>query len=229
MSEFKREARYIVVKPDCEDSLRTERLKSYIDEMCFKTPDCVVVEADWPEYELVWRMIESRVMGLPNELEYAQSELAALREELATAKDDAVIFKAGLSALGEASRKLVLHARTTGGTAGPDQGLMDACAGVEGVITLAGIARAMDEAEQLTAERDDLKVRLENARDRKSSIVDLQQRLADAERRNELVESLLRESLEEDDGTSDWFHQVISALRDRPIDSSLTKPEEAKS
>ena len=82
MSEFKREARYIVVKPDCEDSLRTERLKSYIDEMCFKTPDCVVVEADWPEYEPVWRMIESRVMGLPNELEYAQSELAALREEL---------------------------------------------------------------------------------------------------------------------------------------------------
>lgn len=85
MSEFKHEARYIVVKPDCEDSLRTERLKSYIDEMCFKTPDCVVVEADWPEYEPVWRMIESRVMGLPNELEYAQSELAALREELAMA------------------------------------------------------------------------------------------------------------------------------------------------
>ena len=84
MSEFKREARYIVVKPDCEDSLRTERLKSYIDEMCFKTPDCVVVEADWPEYEPVWRMIESRVMGLPNELECAQSELAALREDLAT-------------------------------------------------------------------------------------------------------------------------------------------------
>lgn len=85
MSEFKREARYIVVKPDCEDSLRTERLKSYIDEMCFKTPDCIVVEADWPEYEPVWRMIESRVMGLPDELECAQSELAALREELAGA------------------------------------------------------------------------------------------------------------------------------------------------
>jgi len=60
-------------------------------------------------------------------------------------------------------------------------------------------------------------------------IGDLEQRLADAERRNALVESLLRESLEEDDGTSDWFHQVISALRDRPIDAALTKPEEAKS
>lgn len=63
MSEFKREGRYIVVKPDCEDSLRTERLRNYIDEMCFHTPDCVVVEADWPEYEPVWRMIERRVTG----------------------------------------------------------------------------------------------------------------------------------------------------------------------
>lgn len=63
MSEFKREGRYIVVKPDYEDSLRTERLRNYIDEMCFHTPDCVVVEADWPEYEPVWRMIERRVTG----------------------------------------------------------------------------------------------------------------------------------------------------------------------
>lgn len=63
MSEFKREGRYIVVKPDCEDSLRTVRLRNYIDEMCFHTPDCVVIEADWPEYEPVWRMIERRVTG----------------------------------------------------------------------------------------------------------------------------------------------------------------------
>lgn len=63
MSELKREGRYIVVKPDCEDSLRTERLRNYIDEMCFHTPDCVVIEADWPEYEPVWRMIERRVTG----------------------------------------------------------------------------------------------------------------------------------------------------------------------
>lgn len=81
MSGFKREGRYIVVKPDCEDSIRTERLRNYIDEMCFNTPDCVVVEADWPEYELVWRMIERRVMGLPDEITAAQSELSALREE----------------------------------------------------------------------------------------------------------------------------------------------------
>lgn len=69
MNEFTREGRYIVIKPDCQDSLRTERLRNYIEEMCFITPDCVVVEADWPEYELVWSMIERRIAGLPNELD----------------------------------------------------------------------------------------------------------------------------------------------------------------
>jgi len=63
MSGFQREGRYIVVKPDCMESSRTMRLKSFIEEMCFQTPDCVVVEADWPEYEPVWKMIEDRVMG----------------------------------------------------------------------------------------------------------------------------------------------------------------------
>ncbi|WP_242176594.1 hypothetical protein [Pseudomonas sp. MONT-RG-20F-20-E-7-02] len=67
MSEFVREGRYIVVKPDHEDDIRTERLRNYIEEMCFKTPECVVVEADWPEYEMVWRMIERRVTGQPVE------------------------------------------------------------------------------------------------------------------------------------------------------------------
>ncbi|WP_454863307.1 hypothetical protein [Pseudomonas hormoni] len=63
MSGFEREGRYIVVKPDCMDSERTMRLKAFIEEMCFETPDCVVVEADWPEYELVWKMLEERVTG----------------------------------------------------------------------------------------------------------------------------------------------------------------------
>lgn len=121
----------------------------------------------------------------------AQSELAALREELEMSRDDLVIFKGAISALGEASKKLVVCARTTGGTAGPDNGLMDACEDVEGVITLGGIALAMNEFEKLTAERDDLSARLEQARDRKNSIVDLHQRLTAAEQRNaELVELL---------------------------------------
>lgn len=118
---------------------------------------------------------------------------AELREELEMARDDLVIFKSAVSALGEASKKLVFCARTSGGTAGPDQGLMDACAGVEGVITLGGIARAMNEFERLTSERDDLASRLEQGRDRKNSIVDLQQRLTAADDRAAGMEGLLDE------------------------------------
>jgi hypothetical protein len=80
--EFVREGRYIVVKPDYEDDLRTERLRNYIEEMCFHTPDCVVVEADWPEYEKVWGMIEARVSGHPTELDAAQATIAHLRDDL---------------------------------------------------------------------------------------------------------------------------------------------------
>ncbi|QAY85358.1 hypothetical protein [Pseudomonas arsenicoxydans] len=87
-------------------------------------------------------------------------------EELEIARDDLVIFKSSLSALGEASKKLVVCARTSGGTIGPDQGLMDACAGVESVITLGGVARAINELERLTAERDALQQRL-NAADQR--------------------------------------------------------------
>ena len=80
--EFVREGRYIVVKPDCEDSLRTERLRNYIEEMCFHTPDCVVVEADWPEYEPVWKMIEARISGNPSELDAARATIEHLRNDL---------------------------------------------------------------------------------------------------------------------------------------------------
>lgn len=77
--EFVREGRYIVVKPDYEDDIRMERLRNYIEEMCFHTPDCVVVEADWPEYEPVWRMIEARVIGNPTELDAAKATISQLQ------------------------------------------------------------------------------------------------------------------------------------------------------
>jgi hypothetical protein len=141
------------------------------------------------------------------------------------ARDDLVIFKSAVSALWEASKKLVFCARTTGGTAGPDQGLMDACAAVEGVITLGGIARAMDEFEQMTAERDDLKMRLEQARDRKNSIVDLQQRLTAAEQRNATLESLVRQF---QDVAYGGFLDDDHLLRmQRDIDAALDKPTES--
>lgn len=171
----------------------------------------------------VWSIITDLERNMAPLMTAAQSELAALREELETAKDDLVIFKGGLSALGEASKKLVFCARTTGGTAGPDQGLMDACASVEGTITLAGIARSIDELEQLTAERDDLKARLEHARDRKNSIVDLQQRLTDAERRNAVLTEALEDLLKgtgNSPGSNKRYAKAREALKFRGHDAA---------
>ena len=129
------------------------------------------------------------------------------RNDLAKSLADHFRKNSEISALGEASKKLVFCARTSGGTAGPDQGLMDACAGVEGVITLGGIARAMNEFERLTAECDDLASRLEealveslaNQNEREVVCVNyeaLQQRLTAADERVGVLEGLVGEVLD---------------------------------
>ncbi|MBB5190086.1 hypothetical protein HNQ50_000796 [Silvimonas terrae] len=63
---FEREERYVVIKishlRDGFSSRETQvnRLKYAYPEALV---DCVVVEADWPEYEPVWQMIEARMTG----------------------------------------------------------------------------------------------------------------------------------------------------------------------
>lgn len=56
--KFEREERYQVIK------LKTG-----------KPVDCVVVESDWPEYEIVWQMIEARVSGKPSEIDRLRAEV----------------------------------------------------------------------------------------------------------------------------------------------------------
>lgn len=75
MSEFKREERYVVVKikdlveasGDIDPSTgRSEAecvLRNFLEGWAVPTRECVVVEADWPEYEAVWKMIENRMNG----------------------------------------------------------------------------------------------------------------------------------------------------------------------
>ena len=73
-TEFQREERYIVFKlSDVEryltdaDRARLAIMKIMIDagrDRANKPPlDCVVVEADWPEYEPTWKAIENRMNG----------------------------------------------------------------------------------------------------------------------------------------------------------------------
>ncbi|WP_095059283.1 hypothetical protein [Pseudomonas sp. Irchel s3f7] len=57
---FEREERYIVLKlnrlaKDEAEYLRDCQSKAMVE--------CVVVESDWPEYHLVWAMIEHRMAG----------------------------------------------------------------------------------------------------------------------------------------------------------------------
>jgi hypothetical protein len=58
-----REDRYIVVKKSHLTPEQLSKLKSYMHLANVGTVPAVVVEADWPEYEPVWKMIEDRVAG----------------------------------------------------------------------------------------------------------------------------------------------------------------------
>lgn len=88
MSSFEREDRYLVLKrTDVEDGLAAHekdelnRLVGFINarrvSYHLKHPlRAVVVEHDWPEYELVWKLIEMRMVGI----DVASSVLSVLRE-----------------------------------------------------------------------------------------------------------------------------------------------------
>jgi hypothetical protein len=128
-----------------------------------------------------WRGASYRPRKQPLLLQEAPAAVCTSEEGLAREaelREDIAIFKSSISALGEASKKLCFNARTV--TDGPDQALMDSCESVEQVVTLPGVARAMDYVEGLRAENAQLSEKHEAARDRKNSITLLQQRLAEA-------------------------------------------------
>lgn len=57
---FERENRYIVIKLKPLQKGAREPLLRYLEHLNVKPVECVVIEADWPEYETVWQMIEAR-------------------------------------------------------------------------------------------------------------------------------------------------------------------------
>ncbi len=69
MSEFKREERYLVLKLKDLSPAAEEHIRQYVAARNLPNRQCVVVESDWPEYELVWTMIEARVAGRPAAME----------------------------------------------------------------------------------------------------------------------------------------------------------------
>lgn len=68
MTDFQREERYVVIKISKmhpHPAFRIKHLSALKREHGDALVDCVVVEHDWPEYEHVWSMIESRITGAP--------------------------------------------------------------------------------------------------------------------------------------------------------------------
>jgi hypothetical protein len=78
---FQREERYIVVKiKDLKFASVENKLRDILNEAGIQTRECVVVESDWPEYEIVWGMLQARVEGKPNRIEQLERELANARD-----------------------------------------------------------------------------------------------------------------------------------------------------
>lgn len=74
MPEFEREGRYVVLKiTDLIDALDADEKEAFIHiehrieahraSLGKRPMQCVVVEHDWPEYEVVWDMIKQRVLS----------------------------------------------------------------------------------------------------------------------------------------------------------------------
>lgn len=61
MSEFQREERYIVVKLKDLDDEQIDELRGNL--VGIRTRECVVVEPDWPIYEIVWHLVERVATG----------------------------------------------------------------------------------------------------------------------------------------------------------------------
>lgn len=77
-NNFKREARYVVLKNadimQCltiNELIELRRIQARVKEHRTKIGkphlDCVVVESDWPEYEPTWCAIEARVTSAKGE------------------------------------------------------------------------------------------------------------------------------------------------------------------
>lgn len=64
-SQFKREERYIVVKLKHLAAQQRAPLANFLLTNGIPKVDCLVVEADWPEYEPTWAAIERRMAGQP--------------------------------------------------------------------------------------------------------------------------------------------------------------------
>lgn len=63
--DFEREDRYAVIKYKKLTVQQWTQVPKLLEKFDSARVDCVVVEKDWPEYHLVWAMLEHRMAGKP--------------------------------------------------------------------------------------------------------------------------------------------------------------------
>lgn len=91
MSEFEKEDRFIVIKRRDLDKCQQNAINTLnyaLRLLNLPSREYVVVESDWPEYEIVWKMIQDRVEGRQNELASLRAQLEAVNAKLAEAEQE---------------------------------------------------------------------------------------------------------------------------------------------
>jgi len=63
MSDFKREERYLVIPIKHLSTSHELSIRRELEEQKIKLVECVVVEADWPNYEHTWNTIKQVTEG----------------------------------------------------------------------------------------------------------------------------------------------------------------------
>ena len=89
MSQFKRERRYVVIKLSKLTQEEKDLLQARDDEIGLEEyvfPECVVVEADWPNYEETWATVQAVAEGTYIPRSQLQAELDALVAQVAQLK-----------------------------------------------------------------------------------------------------------------------------------------------
>ncbi|WP_069384006.1 hypothetical protein [Halomonas caseinilytica] len=82
--QFEREERYVVVKIKDMTPAQRVALQCHLEEHGTPTRECVVVEPDWPIYEIVWHLVERLATGqrLPFMTDDDPDRLQAQRDAL---------------------------------------------------------------------------------------------------------------------------------------------------
>lgn len=96
MSTFEREERYQVVKLSRLQDKPSDDMTS--KEVIYRTAhfgkalvEAVVIESHWPEYEVVWRMLEDRITGVSRDVDSEALKIADDIVSLALDDDDCSI------------------------------------------------------------------------------------------------------------------------------------------